>query len=35
VEVTPKAIRLRKMELNQQKRESVQKKERLADEEKN
>ena len=35
VEVTPKAIRLRKMELNQQKRESAQKKERLADEEKN
>jgi GTP-binding protein len=31
VEITPKAIRLRKMELNQQKRESIQKKERLSD----
>lgn len=31
VEVTPKAIRLRKMELDQQKRESIQKKERLSD----
>ena len=31
VEITPKAIRLRKMELDQQKRESIQKKERLSD----
>ena len=31
VEITPKAIRLRKMELDQQKRESIQKKERLSE----
>jgi len=34
VEVTPKAIRMRKMELDQQKRESIQKKERLSDQHK-
>ena len=34
VEITPKAIRLRKMELDQQKRESMQKKERLSDQSK-
>jgi GTP-binding protein len=34
VEVTPKAIRMRKMELDQQKRESTQKKERLSDQHK-
>ena len=34
VEVTPKAIRMRKMELDQQKRESIQKKERLSDQNK-
>jgi len=34
VEITPKAIRMRKMELDQQKRESIQKKERLSDQHK-
>jgi GTP-binding protein len=31
VEITPMSVRLRKMELNQQKREAAQKKERLSD----
>ena len=31
VEITPMSVRLRKMELDQQKREAIQKKERLAD----